>query len=132
MSSRKRNIRLGCIMIIGTLIVFAFVLPRLPCYLHIYQPKEFMPMVFINNRTYAFKEYHIEWSEIKDEVIYLGQIESYVGEKRYPKENFQANKDIIGASVYQYRENIIITDENDICLFVPITSGVPCPDFFFR
>lgn len=38
----------------------------------------------------------------------LGKIENTVSSSEEPKENFQANDDIVGAAVYQYGDNIVV------------------------
>ena len=46
----------------------------------------------------------------------LGKIESTVSSSEEPKENFQANDDIVGAAVYQYGEMCIRDSiKSDLC-----------------
>lgn len=43
----------------------------------------------------------------------LGKIENTVSSSEEPKENFQANDDIVGAAVYQYGDNIVVEFEEN-------------------
>lgn len=43
----------------------------------------------------------------------LGKIENTVSSSEEPKENFQANDDIVGAMVYQYGDNIVVEFEEN-------------------
>ena len=60
------------------------------------------PMVYVNEKS-AFK--------------LLGKIESTVSSSEEPKENFQANDDIVGAAVYQYGDNIVVEFEGKYWLY---------------
>ncbi|MDF2845650.1 MAG: putative entericidin like toxin protein [Herbinix sp.] len=65
------------------------------------------PFVFVNDTLYKrYKE--VTSKEMDDSYTFLGNIESSVSTFESPKENFQANDDIIGAEVYQSGDNIII------------------------
>ncbi len=47
----------------------------------------------------------------------LGKIESTVRSSKEPKENFQANDDIVGAAVYQYGDSIAVEFEGKCWLY---------------
>ena len=47
----------------------------------------------------------------------LGKIENTVSSSEEPKENFQANDDIVGAAVYQYGDNIVVEFEGKYWLY---------------
>ena len=68
------------------------------------------PMVYVNNTLYQYTDRQPDLTDKESQFIYLGEIKSKVSSSQEPKENFQANDDIVGAKVYQY--------ENDIVVFV--------------
>ena len=53
----------------------------------------------------------------ESQFIYLGEIESKVSSSQEPKENFQANDDIVGAKVYQYENDIVILIDGKYFLY---------------
>jgi len=66
------------------------------------------PMVYVNDTLYIQSSDQRGYSELKDEFVYLGKIESTTSEEGAPKKNFQANHLVIGCEVYQYGENIVV------------------------
>ena len=77
------------------------------------------PMIYVNDTLYKQSTSQTSFTELKDNFVYLGVIESDVTNIQgtndagnyldgIPKENFQANHPIVGAEVYQYGENIVV------------------------
>lgn len=77
------------------------------------------PMIYVNDTLYKQSASQTSFTELKDNFVYLGVIESDVTNIQgtndagnyldgIPKENFQANHPIVGAEVYQYGENIVV------------------------
>lgn len=66
------------------------------------------PMVFVNDTLYKQSAEKISYEQMKEEFTYLGKIEGTDCEAGVPKENFQANQQIVGCEVYQYGENIVV------------------------
>ena len=77
------------------------------------------PMIYVNDTLYKQSTSQTSFTELKDNFVYLGVIESDVTNIQgtndagnyldgIPKENFQANHPIVGAEIYQYGENIVV------------------------
>lgn len=77
------------------------------------------PMIYVDDTLYKQSTSQTSFSELKEDFVYLGIIESDVTSFQgtndagnysdgIPKENFQANHPIVGAEVYQYGENIVV------------------------
>lgn len=77
------------------------------------------PMIYVNDTLYKQSTSQTSFTELKDNFVYLGVIESDVTNFQgtndagnyldgIPKENFQANHPIVGAEVYQYGKNIVV------------------------
>ena len=86
------------------------------------------PMVYVNNTLYKQSTKQTSYSELKNDFIYLGIIESDITNSQgtndagkyldgIPKENFQANHPIVGAKVYQYGNNIVVEIEEKYWLY---------------
>ena len=58
------------------------------------------PMVYVNNKLYQYTDSQLDFTDKESQFTYLGEIESKVSSSQEPKENFQANDDIVGAKVY--------------------------------
>lgn len=52
-------------------------------------------------------------SQMKKFFQFVRKIENTVSSSEEPKENFQANDDIVGAAVYQYGDNIVVEFEGN-------------------
>lgn len=80
-------------------------------------------MVFVNDRLYKQSIQQISYSEMKNEFVYLGKIESDVTQNKstvtdgVPKENFQANYPIVGAEVYQYGDDVVVQFDGKYWLY---------------
>ena len=87
------------------------------------------PMVYVNDTLYRQSLNEQEYSEYKDEFIYIGQILSDVtncqggGADGVPKENLQANHPIIGCEVYQYGENIVVKINGSYWLYTKLEQS---------
>ena len=66
------------------------------------------PMVYVNDTLYQIVDPQPNIADEKSAFNLLGKIESKVSSLQEPKENFQANDDIVGAAVYQYGDNIVV------------------------
>ena len=71
------------------------------------------PMVCINNTLYKQSAKQISYAELKEEFVYLGEVESEVSSDNnitdgIPKKNFQANHAIVGSKVYQFGNDIVV------------------------
>ncbi len=75
------------------------------------------PMVYVNDTLYQIVDPQPNFADEKSSFKLLGKIESTVSSSEEPKENFQANDDIIGAAVYQYGDNIVVEIEGKCWLY---------------
>lgn len=75
------------------------------------------PMVYVNDTLYQIIDPQPNIADEKSAFNLLGKIESKVSSLQEPKENFQANDDIVGATVYQYRDNIVVEIEGKYRLY---------------
>ena len=66
------------------------------------------PMIYVNDTLYQIVDPQPNFADEKGSFNLLGKIESKVSPSEEPKENFQANDDIVGAAVYQYGDSIVI------------------------
>ena len=92
------------------LIICAAAIPRLLNGSHPPVSGDLASIVYVNNKLYQYAGNQPDLTGKESQFLYLGEIESKVSSSQEPKENFQANDDIVGAKVYQY--------ENDIVVFV--------------
>lgn len=82
---------------------------------HIYG--DIAPMVYVNDTLYQIVDPQPNIADEKSAFNLLGKIESKVSSLQEPKENFQANDDIVGAAVYQYGDNIVVEIEGKYWLY---------------
>ena len=75
------------------------------------------PMVYVNDTLYQIVDPQPNFADEKSAFNLLGKIESKVSSLQEPKENFQANDDIVGAAVYQYGDNIVVEIEGKYWLY---------------
>ena len=71
------------------------------------------PMVYVNDTLYKQSTSQTSYTELKEEFVYLGEIESEVINDQsitdgIPNKNFQANHSIVGSEVYQYGDDIVV------------------------
>ena len=74
---------------------------------------EAAPMVYVNDTLYKQATTQTSYTELKEEFVYLGEIESEVINDQsitdgIPNKNFQANHSIVGSEVYQYGDDIVV------------------------
>ena len=84
-------------------------------------------MVCVNDTLYQIAENQPELAGRESEFVFLGEIESRVSAAQRPEENFQANDEIVGASVYQYGEDVVVRIDGTYWLYenkAGISSGV--------
>ena len=75
------------------------------------------PMVYVNDTLYQIVDSQPNFADEKSSFNLLGKIENTVSSSEEPKENFQANDDIVGAAVYQYDDNIVVEFEGKYWLY---------------
>ena len=75
------------------------------------------PMVYVNDTLYRIVDPQPNFADEKSSFNLLGKIEGTVSSSEEPKENFQANDDIVGAAVYQYGDNIVVEIEGKYWLY---------------
>ena len=75
------------------------------------------PMIYVNDTLYQIVDPQPNIADEKGSFNLLGKIESKVSSSEEPKENFQANDDIVGAAVYQYGDSIVIEIEGKYWLY---------------
>lgn len=68
---------------------------------------DYPPMIYVNDILYQ-RQKKVSEEKLTEEYTYIGDIESTVPSSEAPRENFQANDDIIGAELYQYQNSIIV------------------------
>lgn len=74
-------------------------------------------MVYVNDTLYQIVDSQPNFADEKSSFNLLGKIENTVSSSEEPKENFQANDDIVGAAVYQYGDNIVVEFEGKYWLY---------------
>lgn len=80
-------------------------------------------LVFVNDTLYKQSLQQISYSEMNNEFVYLGKIESDITQNKsmmtdgVPKENFQANYPIVGAEVYRYGDDIVVQYDGQYWLY---------------
>lgn len=75
------------------------------------------PMIYVNDTLYQIVDSQTNIADEKGSFNLLGKIESKVSPSEEPKENFQANDDIVGAAVYQYGDSIVVEIEGKYWLY---------------
>lgn len=93
------------------------------------------PMVYVNDTLYKQSTKQTSYSELKDDFVYLGVIDSNITNLQnnsngnasdgIPKENFQANHPIVGAKVYQYGNNIVVEIDGKYWLYEKVLQVTP-------
>ena len=78
---------------------------------------DIVPMVYVNDTLYRIVDPQPNFADEKSSFNLLGKIESTVNSSEEPKENFQANDDIVGAAVYQYGDRIVVEIEGKYWLY---------------
>ena len=75
------------------------------------------PMVYVNDTLYQIADPQPDFAGEKSSFKLLGEIDSTVSSSQKPKENFQANDDMVGAAVYQYGDRIVVEIEETYWLY---------------
>ena len=78
---------------------------------------DIVPMVYVNDTLYRIVDPQPNLADEKSSFNLLGKIESTVSSSEEPKENFQANDDIVGSAVYQYGDSIVVEIEGKYWLY---------------
>ena len=80
------------------------------------------PMIYVNDKLYQYADSQPNLTDKESRFIYLGEIKSKVSSSQEPKENFQANDDIVGAAVYQYKNDIVVQIDGEYYLYKDMTN----------
>lgn len=85
------------------------------------------PMVCVNDALYKQSTKQTAYAELKEEFVYLGEIESEVINDQsisdgIPNEDFQANHPIVGSKVYQFGDDIVIKINGKYWLYEKFTA----------
>lgn len=88
--------------------ICAFAIPRLFEKPNNSTSGDLSPMIYVNNTLYRVASNQPDLTAKESQLVYLGTISSKVSSSQYPKENFQANDDIVGSVVYQFGEDIVV------------------------
>ena len=95
----------ACLCLIVTA---AFAIPRLFEQPNDHTSGDLSPMVYVNDTLYRSASSQPDLTGKEVQLVYLGTISSKVSSSQYPKENFQANDDIVGCAVYQFGKDIVV------------------------
>ncbi len=69
---------------------------------------DIQPMIYVNGEVYGISSEE-PYDSYQSEFVYIGEITSAVDSDEYPDEEMQSNdKEIIGASVYQYGDDMVV------------------------
>lgn len=75
------------------------------------------PMVCVNDTLYQILGNQPDLTGKESQFVYLGVISSKVSSSQYPKENFQANDEIVGSAVYQYGKDVVVENNGQYQLY---------------
>lgn len=90
------------------LVICAFAIPRLFEKPDNSASGDLSSMIYVNDTLYQITSDQPDLTGKESQLVYLGTISSKVSSSQYPKENFQANDDIVGSEVYQFGEDIVV------------------------
>lgn len=90
--------------------------------------QDIAPMVCINDMLYKQSAKQISYAELKEDFVYLGEIESEISSDNsikdgIPRKNFQANHAIVGSKVYQFGDDIVIEIKGEYWLYEHFENG---------
>ena len=77
-------------------------------------------MVYVNDTLYQSTSNQPDLTGKEGQLVYLGAITSKVSSSQYPQENFQANDDIVGSSVYQREEDVVVEINGQYWLYCAV------------
>lgn len=75
------------------------------------------PMIYVNDSLYRSTGRQPDLTGKDSQFVCLGAISSKVSSSQYPKENFQANDDIVGSMVYQWRTDVVVESNGQYWLY---------------
>lgn len=78
------------------------------------------PMIYVNDTLYRIAGNQPDITGKESQFVYLGIISSKVSSSQYPKENFQANDDLVGSVVYQFGETIVVEIDGQYWLYYTV------------
>lgn len=90
------------------LVVCGLAIPRLLGHSGDSTAGDLAPMVYVNDTLYRCTGIQPDLTGKEVQLVYLGAISSRVSASQYPKENFQANDDIVDCAVYQFGKDIVV------------------------
>ena len=112
MNTKKKSrpvwLKWGAMAACLCLVICAFAIPRLFEKPDNSASGDLSPMIYVNDTLYRITSDQPDLTGKESQLVYLGTISSKVSSSQYPKENFQANDDIVGSEVYQFGEDIVV------------------------
>ncbi len=70
--------------------------------------EDIQPKIYVNGEVYGISAEE-PYDSYQSEFVYIGEITTAVDSGEYPEEEMQSNdKEIIGASVYQYGDDMVV------------------------
>lgn len=121
MNTKKKShpvwLKWGAMTACLCLVICAFALPRLFEKPNNSASGDLSPMVYVNDTLYRITSDQPDFTGKESQLVYLGTISSKVSSSQEPKENFQANDEIVGAKVYQYENDIVVQINGEYYLY---------------
>lgn len=120
--TKKKNVWLkwAAIAVCMCLMICAFAIPYLFEQTNDSATGDLSPMVYVNDTLYRSANNQPDITSKENQFVYLGVISSKVSSSQYPKENFQANDDIVGSSVYQYGADVVVESNGQYWLYCAV------------
>lgn len=113
-------VKWGAIAACLCLVICAFAIPRLFEKPNDNISGDLSPMIYVNNTLYRITSDQPDLTGKESQFVYLGTISSKVSSSQYPKENFQANDDIVGSEVYQFGEDIVVEIDGQYWIYCTV------------
>lgn len=115
--SRPAWLKWGAVAACLCLVICAFAMPRLFEKPNNSASGDLSPMVYVNDTLYRITGKQPDLTGKESQLVYLGTISSKVSSSQYPKENFQANDDIVGSAVYQCGADVVVERNGQYWLY---------------
>lgn len=112
----------GAIAACLCLVICAFAIPHLFEKPNNSASGDLSPMIYVNDTLYRITSDQPDLTGIESQLVYLGTISSKVSSSQYPKENFQANDDIVGSEVYQFGEDIVVEIDGQYWIYCAVLN----------
>lgn len=118
--SRPTWLKWGVMAACLCFVICAFAIPHLFEKSNNSASGDLSPMVYVNDTLYRSTSNQPDLTGKKSQLVYLGTISSKVSSSQYPKENFQANDDIVGSVVYQCGEDVVVESNGQYWLYCAV------------